>query len=230
MTIFGSSRRRRSEPDNSTISPGASATGCASSAASPRLITAHLVEQRDAVGLGPQPDLSRIGKRRILDLEHLPAVEGCGEARAFEVDAQAVPDVGWYRDGHAVAALSTDDIQRAADAVDRLVEHEIVLQRIGASDVIVVGIPCAPDYAGGAILRAGQRLERHLDKAVFDADAVFQQQWEGGPARLPDDFRPRWRGVIAFDRPLRIARAGEGGGPTFRRNAGAVALESDRVV
>jgi hypothetical protein len=29
----------------------------------------HLVKQRDAVGLGPQPDLSGISERRVLDLK-----------------------------------------------------------------------------------------------------------------------------------------------------------------
>src|SRR5882757_6241102 len=63
-----------------------------------RFAVGELIEQRHAVGLGPQPDFAGIGKGGILDLEKLFAIEGHAEARTAEVDAQAVPGVGWNLD------------------------------------------------------------------------------------------------------------------------------------
>ena len=89
---------------------------------------------------------------------------------ALEFDAQRVPlgrsDLLLY----AVTALAAHDVQGAALARDRLVKHDIVFQRIGAADVVVVLVLHAPDDPARLVFLAGEGLELHLDEAVFDAE------------------------------------------------------------
>src|SRR5882757_2107102 len=140
-----------------------------------RFSVGNLIEQHHAVGLSPQPDLAGIGEGGIFDLEQLVAVEGHAEARAAEVNAQALPRVGRNLDVGAVPSLAADNVERASDAVDGLVENDVVLKGIGPRHVVVVRVLCPPDDARGAILRSGDGLELDLDKAVFDAAVVLQQ-------------------------------------------------------
>jgi hypothetical protein len=189
-----------------------------------------LIEQRHAVGLGPQPDFAGIGKGGILDLEKLFAIEGHAETRTAEVDAQAVPGVGWNLDIGSVPSASPDNVERASHAVDGLVENDVVLEGIGPRHVVVVRILCSPDDAGGAVLRSRDGLELDLDKAVLDAGVVLQQQRKGRPPGLLDHLRFRRCRLVAFDYPFRIARSREGGGPALGRGARLRALETDRMV
>src|SRR5882757_9916716 len=75
-----------------------------------------LIEQHDAVGLGPEPDHAGIFEGGILDLEKLSAVEGHAEARATEIDAQDVPGVGRNFLVGSVATLAADNVERASNA------------------------------------------------------------------------------------------------------------------
>src|SRR5882672_6964993 len=95
-----------------------------------RFSVGDLIEQHHAVGLSPQPDLAGIGEGGIFDLEQLFAIEGHAEARAAEVDAQAVPGVGRNLDVDSVASLAADNVERASHAVDGLVENDVVLEGV----------------------------------------------------------------------------------------------------
>jgi hypothetical protein len=63
-----------------------------------------------------------------------------------------MPGVGRHRNGNPVASLSADNVKRTADAVDSLVENEIVFQRVGPDNVVVVRISYTPNNAGSAVL------------------------------------------------------------------------------
>src|SRR6266851_4447508 len=138
------------------------------------LAVGHLVKQRHAVGLCPQPHLSGIGERGILDLKQLFAIEGHAEARAFEVDTQAVPGVNWNLNGCPITSLPPDNIERTADTVDGLVKNDIVLKRVGPRHIIIVRIFCPPNNAGGTVLGPGDGLELHFNEAVLDVGVILQ--------------------------------------------------------
>jgi hypothetical protein len=92
-------------------------------------------------------------------------------------------------------------------AADGLIEHNVVVQRVGADDVVIVGISGPPDEARRAIPRAGNGFELHRDEAVLDAAVVLEQERVGSAAGLPGDLGSRRRLLVLFDRPFRIARA-----------------------
>src|SRR5678815_1458760 len=96
------------------------------------------VKRRHAVGLGPQPHHPWAGHCSILHLEQERAVERDLEARAGVIHPQGVPLVGGHGHVDAIATLASDDIERTAHAVDSLVEHDIVLDGVGAHDVVAV--------------------------------------------------------------------------------------------
>src|SRR5262249_57227763 len=112
-------------------------------------------------------------------------VEGAG----VDADPKAGPWVGGPLRVHAVSALPSDDLKMASDPADGLVEHDVVFERVGAGDVIVVGVLRAPDHAGRTVLGSGDSLELDLDKAVPDVGVVLQQQGIGRLARLLHDLQ-----------------------------------------
>ena len=82
------------------------------------------------------------------------------------LDAQGVPLARGDFLFHPVAALPADDVQGTALARDGLVEHHVVLERVGARHVIVVAVLPSPNHAAGLVFLAGDRLELHLHEAV----------------------------------------------------------------
>jgi hypothetical protein len=62
-----------------------------------------------------------------------------------------------------------------APAVDRVVDRHVVLERIGARHVVVIGIPGTPDQPAGLILAAGDWFELHFDEAVLQAVSSSMQ-------------------------------------------------------
>src|SRR6516165_6299951 len=133
------------------------------------------VEQRHTIGLCPQSDLSRSRERRVFDLEQLSAVVENAKAVAFELHAQGKPRIGWDRNRDSVASLPTDDIKCAAHAFDGLVEHDVILERIGTDHVVVVRISGPPDDSARAILGAGNGLELYLSEPILDVGVILQQ-------------------------------------------------------
>src|SRR5215204_4606847 len=138
-----------------------------------------LIEQRHAVGLGPQPHLSGVAESRVVDLEQLSAVISYLEPNAFEVDPEAMPTIGGDWSGNPVTSLTPNDIKRTADTIDGLVKNDVVLKRIRANHVIIVGVLSPPDQAGRAVPGTGSRLESNLDKAIFDVSVILEKQGIG---------------------------------------------------
>src|SRR5262249_57302311 len=125
-----------------------------------------------------------------------------------ELHAQRKPRIGRDRSRDPVASLPADDVKCAAYAFDGLVEHDIVLERIGTDDVVVVRIPGPPDDSARAILGAGNGLELYLNEAVLDVGVVLQQQGVSGSTGLFDHLRIRWCRLVLFDLPFWINLAG----------------------
>src|SRR5262249_345394 len=140
----------------------------------------NFVEQRHTVGLCPQSDLSRSRESRVFDLEQLSAVVENAKAAAFELHAQGKPRIGRDRNRDSVASLPADGTKWGAHTFDGLVEHDVVLERIGPDYVVVVRISSPPDNSARAILGAGNGLELYLNEAVFDVGVVPQQQGVSG--------------------------------------------------
>jgi len=90
---------------------------------------------------------------------------------------------------------------------------DVVFEGVGAGDVIVVSIFAAPEDAAGLVLLAGDGLELHFDKAVFQAGIVFDADGIGGFAGLFQDVWFAGCGVVGDDLPFGLALAGFGGGP-----------------
>jgi len=141
-----------------------------------------------------------------------------------------MPLVGRDRNVDPVAALAADNVERAADAVDGLVEHDVVFERVGADDIIIVGISGAPDEARRTILGTGDGLELHLDEAVLDVGIVLEKQRVSRLPGLFNDPQFRRRGLVLLNRPFRLAPAGFGRGPAFRSCTNRVCLEPHSVV
>jgi hypothetical protein len=100
-----------------------------------------------------------------------------------------MPGVSRHRNLDPVTSFPADNIKRAADAVDGLVQNEIVLKGVGPDDVIIVRISRPPDNAGGAVLGSGDGLELYLDKTVPNVGVVLQKQRVGRPAGLLEYLR-----------------------------------------
>src|SRR5689334_290634 len=117
----------------------------------------EVVEERHAVGLGPHADRARPRDMVVLELDAGRAVEGNADARAGEPDRERMPLPRGDGRRHI--------LDRGAAAILRVVERDVVLERIGAGDVVVVAVLPTPDDAAGLILLALERLEPHLHEA-----------------------------------------------------------------
>ena len=79
---------------------------------------------------------------------------------AVEVDTQRVPLAG--HDLHVGSLLL------GAFAFDGVVDGHVVLEAIGARDVVVVSVLQPPDDAARLIFLTANRFEFHLDESIFD--------------------------------------------------------------
>src|SRR5215208_8338461 len=107
----------------------------------------EVVEQGHTVSLGPHPDLARVLERFVTPVQRALAVQHHGEVIPLKIDAQGVPLIS--SDSHPRS------LRFGTPPVDRVVDRHVVLERIGARDVIVIGIPGPPDQPAGLILAAG---------------------------------------------------------------------------
>ena len=103
-----------------------------------------------------------------------------------------------------------------APPLDGIVDGDVVFKRVGARDIVIVGIFRPPDNAARLIFLAEDRLELHFDKTVFKVRVVLDANRIRGLTRLLQDVRFARRGVVPLDRPLRFAGAGFGRSPAGR--------------
>ena len=88
-----------------------------------------VVEQSDAVGLRPNPDTSRPGYVRIVGLDEDLAVERNKNPVTRELRAQGMPLI--------LRHWRVDVLDRDSTPFLRAIERNVVLQGVGAGDVVV---------------------------------------------------------------------------------------------
>src|SRR5215469_5563846 len=91
---------------------------------------AEIVENGNAVRFGPYADRSGAGDVCVLLLYVALAVERHRNARANELDAQNVPAILRHR--------RIDVLDRDAVTALRVIKRNVVLQGVGAGDVVVI--------------------------------------------------------------------------------------------
>src|SRR5207244_1141889 len=114
----------------------------------------EVVEVGDRVGLGPQADLAGLGEGLVLGIDDLLAVPVDLEVVPAGLGAQLVP--GAAADGPVPAC------ELAALALHHVIQAHVVLQGVGARDVVVVLVPVAKDQTAGLVHLAGDRLAADL--------------------------------------------------------------------
>src|SRR5258708_6503495 len=182
------------------ISPAIfSVSGSPEGSACPYAVT-EIVEQRHAVRLGPHTDRARSGNVIVLRLDVLLAIQTHAHLPPGEIHAERMPGVA----GNG----RIDVLDRVAPAVARVVERHVVLERIGARDVVVVAVLPAPYHPARLVLAAGERLELHFHVAVFERHLRPHAPGKESTARLLGDVGLARRGGGGLDRPFRRAAAG----------------------
>ena len=113
-----------------------------------------------AIGLGPDASTAGAGDMAVVQLDVALAVQRNRDMRSGKFDTQGVP--------RGRSHWRIDVLDGLTTATLDVVQRDVVLQRIGAGDVIVVGAFPAPDDAACLVLPARQGLEPWFDIAVGD--------------------------------------------------------------
>src|SRR5437763_7609056 len=100
-----------------------------------------------------------------------------------------------------------------------MVNREVVFQRVGTGDVIVVFVLASPDDTASLIFLARDGLELYFHKAVLEGAIVLEANRISGLAGLLQDVGLAGRGVVGDHRPLGLAGAGVRTGPIGRQFA-----------
>ena len=108
-----------------------------------------------------------------------------------------------------------------------MVDRNVVFQRIGTSDIVIVRIFRPPDDSAGLVFLARYRFELHFYETILEIRVIFDAHGIGGFARLLQDVGFAGGSVISLDCPLRLSRASLGGGPAGRRIASFEIIEVD---
>jgi len=153
----------------------------------------------------------------VLLLDPGLSVEHDLDSRACELHAQRVPRVARDRRVHV--------LDRIAPAVRRVIQRDVVFERVRPRDVVVVAILAAPDHAARLVLLSLLRLELHLDEAVRDRSAFLHAPRKRAGSALPQHMRRARRGRIGIDRPSRAALAGDPARPAGWDRARALLVE-----
>src|ERR1700692_824918 len=113
-----------------------------------------IVEVDDAVRLRPKPGPASSGESRVLDVKQLLVIQTHGEEVAMNVDTQGAPCLLGNSVFHAVA-VRHGAFGRKGQPLTGLyfVKHNVVFKRVGAHDVVVVGVQVAP-YQAGTLIHA----------------------------------------------------------------------------
>src|SRR5205085_760247 len=120
-------------------------------------------------------------------------------------------------------------LECVALALARVVEGDVVLERVRARDVVVVAVLPAPDHAARLVLASRDGLELHLDEAIGERRVFLHAPGERAAARLLKDMG-RARGLgIGDDRPLRRASPGNARDPAGGQCADVLSIEIDRI-
>src|SRR5687768_8135540 len=124
----------------------------------------------EAVGLRPQPHPPRPREGAVSRAEELLAVERDPEAVALDPEPQLLPHPGRY--------LDVDTRELLPFAVYHLVETDVVLERVGPGDVVVVRL-LEPDHQARRLVDLSRDgLEAHPDLNVSRLGALQDRERE----------------------------------------------------
>src|SRR5439155_22353936 len=135
----------------------------------------------------------------------------------LEFHPQRMPDVG--------ADRRIEVLDRDAAPVRGVVKRHVVLQRVGARDIIVVTVLPAPQHPARLVLLSAQRLEFHFDETARERNVLFDAPWKRAPSSLLQHVFPARRRRVGADGPPRIAGTCYTLLPTLRECPGAGAIE-----
>src|SRR5215471_2931686 len=122
------------------------------------------------------------------------------ELVAREIHPQRVPLIG----GNSHVYV----FERPPTSLDGVIDRHVILQCVGAGDVVVFAVLPTPDDAASLVLVARDWLELHLDVSVFQRNIFFHTPRKRPLAGLLKHVWLAWRGRVSFDCPLRRSAAG----------------------
>src|SRR5215475_4449846 len=114
-------------------------------------IDCDLIKSCDAVGLGPQRDFSRPRERFVRCREQRLSIELNGEMLSLSFQAQGVP--------FTAGDFDVDAIDLLPAAFDDAIKANVVFERVGARNVIVVAIEHTDSDTAGLIYVPSHRFE-----------------------------------------------------------------------
>ena len=159
-----------------------------------------------AVGLGPDPHPPGLGEGPIGRREQHAPIERYLEPVTHSPKRERLPSVARH------PCIRTGELDPAT--IDNTIEPDIVLQRIGADDVVVPRVPVPDDQARRLIHPAVHWPKAHGEGNVTRFEAIQDGEGEARigavAARLRQHARSRRRGRILQDDPAwRRAAAGQ---------------------
>src|SRR5262252_7985934 len=155
---------------------------------------------------------------RVVHLDILLAVVDHADLCSGEFYAERVPGIAG--DGRV------DVLERVAPSVRGVVERDVVLERVGARDVVVVAVLPAPHHSARLVFAAGDRLELHFHPAVGERHVGSHAPRKGAAAGLLEHVRPAGGRRVDLDDPSRRAAAGHAGLPARGNAADEVGVET----
>src|SRR5581483_507678 len=149
--------------------------------------------------------------------ERVFAVECDLEMGAFEIHAQGVPGVQGHRD--------FGTLELGAFALERVIDGDVVLQRVGAGDVVIVAVLPTPDQAARLVFLSGNGLEPDLNEAVGERNIRLYAPGIGAFAGLLENIRLAGGGGVRLDGPMGVSLAGDASHPAVRYRSGPGVVE-----
>src|SRR5208282_2467795 len=133
----------------------------------------EVIEERHAIRLGPDANFAGVVNGAVLYVEQVLPVENDLELMGFEFNAQGMPLSRRDPLLDAVTAFAAHNRQNAALALDGLVKHHIVFQRVGPANIVIVLVLHPPNDAARLVLFARDGLELHLNKTIPEAGVIL---------------------------------------------------------
>src|SRR6266849_10360803 len=123
----------------------------------------QVVELDDRVRLRPDAELPGVLERAVMVVDHFVAVEEYLDVVADHLHRELVP--------HARGDLAVPAGELHAAALHGVVEVDVVFERVGARDVVVVRVLETPDDPTALVDGAADRFALHRQTQVFQLGA-----------------------------------------------------------
>src|SRR5262245_55727983 len=101
--------------------------------------------------------------------------------------------------------FGVDALLFGALPIHRVIDRDVILEGVGARDIVVIGVLATPDHSASLVFLTGDGFELHFDEAVFEAGVVFNANRVGGNAGLFEDVGFAGGRVVGNDFPFGVA-------------------------